>query len=67
MLAAWDMGIASCWVNLFPNAEVEKVFGMGENEKVVLMMPMGYAAADAKPVEKWHNSFKPIEETVTYM
>jgi len=67
MLAAWDIGIASCWVNLFPNDEVEKVFGLPENEKVVLMMPLGYAAEDAKPVEKWHFGYKAIEETVKYL
>lgn len=67
MLEAWDLGIASCWVNLFPNDDVEKAFGLPENEKVVLMMPMGYAADDAKPIEKWHNGFKDISETVKYL
>lgn len=67
MLEAWNLGIASCWVNLFPNDEVAKVFGLPENEEVVLMMPMGYAAAEAKPVEKWHFEKKPIEKTVTYL
>lgn len=67
MLAAWDIGIASCWVNLFANHEVEKKFSLLENEKVVLMMPLGYVAEDAKPVEKWQFENKPIEETVTYL
>lgn len=67
MLEAWDLGVASCWVNLFPNDEVEKAFGLPKSEKVVLMMPLGYAAPDAKPVEKWHPVYKPIEETVTYL
>lgn len=67
MLAAWDIGIASCWVNLFPNDEVTNVFGLPENEKVVLMMPLGYAADEAKPVEKWHFGKKPIEDTVAYL
>lgn len=67
MLEAWELGVASCWVNLFPNDEVEKVFGLPDNEKVVLMMPLGYAAEDAAPVEKWHNGFKDISETVKYL
>lgn len=66
MLEAWELGIASCWVNLFPNDEVESTFGLPENEKVVLMMPLGYAAEDAKPVEKWHYVCKDISETVEY-
>ncbi|MBR1852596.1 MAG: nitroreductase family protein [Lachnospiraceae bacterium] len=67
MLEAWELGIASCWVNLFPNDEAAKAFGLPENEKVVLMMPLGYAAGDAKPVEKWHFGYKAISETVSYL
>lgn len=67
MLEAWDIGIASCWVNLFPNDELAKAFALPENEKPVLLMPLGYAAEDAKPVEKWHNGCKEILETVRYL
>ena len=66
MLEAWELGIGSCWVNLFFNAEVEKAFALPENEKAVLLMPLGYAAEDSKPVEKWHFGYKPLEETVSY-
>ena len=65
MLEAWSLGIASCWVNMFANDEVARAFELPENEEVVLMMPLGYAAEDAKPAEKWHNHFKPINEIVT--
>lgn len=67
MLAAWDLGVASCWVNLFPNDELAKLFDLPENEEVVLLMPLGYASDDAEPVEKWHFGKKPIEETVSYL
>lgn len=67
MLEAWSLGVASCWVNLFPNNELERAFDLPENEKTVLIMPLGYAADDAKPVEKWHFSYKKIEETVTVL
>lgn len=67
MLEAWNLGIASCWVNLFSNDELEKTFDLPENEKSVLLMPIGYAAYDAAPVEKWHNGCKAIEETVKYL
>lgn len=67
MLEAWNLGVASCWVNLFPNDEVAKVFELPENEKVVLMMPIGYAAEDAKPVEKWHFGHKDIDKIVSYL
>lgn len=64
MLEAWNLGIASCWVNLFSNNELEKAFGLPANEKSVLLMPIGYASSNAKPIEKWHYGFKPIEDTV---
>ena len=67
MLEAWNLGVASCWVNLFPNDEVAKIFELPENEKVVLMMPIGYAAEDARPVEKWHFGYKDIGDIVTYL
>ena len=67
MLEAWSLGVASCWVNLFANDEVAKAFELPENEEVVLMMPLGYAADDAKPAEKWHNHAKPISDTVTVL
>lgn len=66
MLEAWNLGIASCWVNLFPNDELAQAFGLPENEKIVLLMPLGYAAEDAKPIEKWHFGKKDIGETVEY-
>lgn len=67
MLEAWDLGVASCWVNLFSNSEVEKLFALPESEKIVLLMPLGYAAEDAKPNEKWHYGHKEISETVKYL
>lgn len=67
MLEAWSLGIASCWVNLFSNDEAARMFALPANEEVVLMMPLGYAAEDAKPAEKWHNHSKGIDETVTIL
>lgn len=67
MLEAWDIGIGSCWVNLFSNSELERVFSLPENEKVVLLMPLGYPAEGVKPHEKWHFVKKPVSETITYL
>ena len=49
MLRAWELGIGSCWVNFFPNTETGRAFGLGENEKPVLLMPLGYPGEKAKP------------------
>lgn len=67
MLEAWELGIGSCWVNLFSNQEIEKAFDLPENEKAVLLMPIGYADVSAKPIEKWHFGYKDISETVKYI
>lgn len=67
MLEAWEQGVASCWVNAFSNNEMEKAFDLPEHERVVLLMPFGYAAEDAKPMEKWHYGYKPMNELVAYL
>lgn len=67
MLEAWSFGVASCWVNLFSNTEMEQAFDLPANEKTVLIMPLGYASEDAKPVEKWHFGYKEIKEIVTVL
>ena len=67
MLEAWNLGIASCWVNLFSNAKVAEAFSLPESEKVVLLMPIGYAAEDSKPHPKWHSERKEIAKTVKYL
>ncbi|MBR1690771.1 MAG: nitroreductase family protein [Oscillibacter sp.] len=67
MLSAWEQGVASCWVNAFANDQVAAAFGLPERERVVLLLPLGYAAEDAKPMEKWHFSRKPLADTVTFL
>ena len=63
MLEAWDLGVGSCWVNFFANDDVAKAFGLPETEKVVLLMPLGYAPEGTKPLPT-HTACKPIEATV---
>lgn len=64
MLAAWDQGIGSCWVCRFPNSQAEEAFALPENEKAVLLMPMGYAAEGAVP-GPLHGQSRPLSELVT--
>jgi len=66
MLRATELGLGTCWINYFPNAELEKAFNLPSNEKVVLLMPVGYAAEDAKP-SSWHTEKKPLSDTVRYL
>ena len=66
MLAATEAGLGTCWVNLFPNSQANEAFGLPESIMPVLLMPIGYAAPDAKPSRR-HDERKPFEETVTYV
>lgn len=66
MMAAWDLGIGSCWCNFYPNTQLEKALGLPENERSVLFMPIGYPAEDSQP-SPMHAVCKSIDETVRYL
>ena len=63
MLEAWNLGIGSCWVNFFPNSEAAKAFGLPENIRPVLLLPLGYPAEGTAPSPR-HSERKPLGETV---
>ena len=67
MLEAWELGIGTCWVNYFANTKLERALGLPDNERAVLLMPIGYPADDAEPLAKMHNVYKDIDETVRFM
>lgn len=66
ILAAADEGIDSCWVNFFDPEKLAEILGLPENEEVLMVMDLGYAAEGAGPLAN-HTSRKALEETVTYM
>ena len=66
MMAAWDLGIGTCWCNYYPNSALEKALGIPENERSVLFMTMGYPAEDSHP-GPMHAPCKDISETVKYL
>ena len=65
MLQATELGVSTIWVNYFANSELEKAFGIPENEKSVLLMPVGYASEDSEPSAR-HFEKKPLEDTVLW-
>ncbi len=66
ILAAADEGVDSCWVNFFdPDLAADKL-GLPENEEVLMLMDLGYAADGAGPLAN-HGSRKALAETVTYL
>ena len=66
MLCAETLGLGTCWCNYFPNKKLEEAFGLPEQERAVLFMPVGYPADDAEP-SPMHEKRKPLEETVRYL
>lgn len=66
MLEAAELGLGTTWCNYFANSALEKAFQIPEEEKAVLIMPIGYSAEDAVPAPT-HESYKDLEDTVKYL
>ncbi len=66
ILAAKNAGIDSCWLNFFNPEELAKDLGLPENEEILMLMDLGYAAADAVPAPA-HTSRKELSRTVSYI
>ena len=66
MLAAAEQGLGTCWVNMFKPTETVKALGLPENEKAILLMPIGYAAEGVSPNPN-HTNCKPLDEIVKYL
>lgn len=65
MLAAHNIGVGSCWVMHFDPAAMKGTFNIPENFEPVALLVMGYPSPDAE-VHPYHNTFRPMEETVVY-
>ena len=66
ILAAADEGVDSCWVNFFDPEKLEAALDLPENEEILMVMDLGYAAEGAGPLAN-HNSRKALSETVSYL
>ncbi len=66
ILAAADEGVDSCWINFLDPEKLAKIIGLPENEEVLMVLDLGYAADGVGPQPN-HTSRKPLEETVSYM
>ena len=66
ILATADEGVDSCWINYFDPEKLANILGLPENEEVLMVMDLGYAAEGAGPLPN-HSSRKPLSETVTYL
>ncbi len=66
MLAAKNAGIESCWINFFDPESAAKELNLPENEELLMLLDLGYATEEAKPLAL-HNQRKELSETVVYM
>ena len=66
ILAAADEGVNSCWINFFDPQKMAAVLGLPENEEVLMVMDLGYAAEGVGPLAN-HGSRKGLTETVKYL
>ncbi len=66
ILAAYNAGVDSCWLNYFDPEKLKQALGLPEGEEILLLMDLGYAAEGAGPLPN-HFSRKPLEETVRYL
>lgn len=64
MLGAADLGLDSCWVNCFYPDKLHDLLGLPENEEILMILDLGYAAEGFKPLPN-HDSRKPLSETTT--
>lgn len=66
LLAAANAGVDSCWINFFDPEKLAAELGLPENEEVLMLMDLGYAAEGVGPLAN-HGLRKPLEETVAYL
>lgn len=64
LLGAADKGVDSCWVNNFDPDKLHASLGLPENEEILMLLDLGYAAEGFGPLPN-HSSRKPLSQTVT--
>ncbi|MBE6009886.1 MAG: nitroreductase [Lachnospiraceae bacterium] len=66
ILQAAELDVDSTWVMDFDFEGCKKVLGLPEDEQMVLLMPLGYAAEDCQPAPV-HVVRKPLDAFVSYL
>jgi nitroreductase len=61
VIAAWAMGIGSCWVGDFSEEKVKKLLNIPESWNIVALVSFGYPAEKPQPRKK-----KTIEKIVSF-
>ena len=64
LLAACNAGVDSCWVNAFDPDVLARDLNLPEQEEILMLLDLGYAAEGAGPLAN-HFSRKELRETVS--
>ena len=65
LLAAYNEGIDSCWINFFDPQKIAQELNLPKNEEVVMMLDLGYGN-QKEPLPN-HHLKKELAETVKYL
>ena len=66
MLAAYNEGVDSCWINFFNPDELAKALNLPEDEEILMLLDLGVADKTTTPLPN-HNSRKALTETVSFI
>ena len=66
ILAAANAGLDSCWINNFDPDALAADLGLPEDEEILMLMDLGYAAPGFEPLPN-HSRRKDLSETVSYL
>jgi nitroreductase len=58
---AWALGIGTCWIGTMDRDRASSLLGIGKDEVVTTILPIGYPASVPKPTSR-----KTLDELVTY-
>ncbi len=65
MLAAFDLGVGSCWVMHFDPVKMRESFNIPDGIEPAALLVMGYPAEDSQPLDM-HYKNRDINEVVFY-
>ncbi|MDT8782150.1 MAG: nitroreductase family protein [Candidatus Bathyarchaeia archaeon] len=61
VIAAWSLGVGSCWIGAFNEEKIKKLLNIPERWKIVALVTFGYPAEQPRPRKK-----KKIEELFSF-
>ena len=66
ILAAHNAGVDSCWINFFDPEILAKELNLPENEEILMLLDLGFAAEGTKALPN-HFNRKELTQTVSYL